>query len=302
MRSPKDLLPPALRDAVRRHPAWRRYVSRREAETLAFSAKRLDICAAQMAHLLHASGHPGLQGRECLEIGSGRVLGYAVVCHLLGAKRVIATDLAPLAVPSALRTALHASTAYVVRDVLSPFEEHARIRQRLDRLLAVRDWSFGALRDVGIDYRAPLDLTAGPLGLEVDFAYSFSVLEHVPVRDVPAVLRHVARALRAGGAMAHAIHLEDHRDTARDPFAFLGADAWSEAEESERGNRLRRSRWQALFSDLDALDTRFVYEWSRPDAPLPPRIAGAVAYRDEPDLRVSHLGAYSVRRPVRAAG
>ena len=296
MSSFKDLLPESLRAQVRQHPAWRRYSSRREAVKLATSSKRLDLCAAQMAHLLHTSGVRGLRGRTCLELGSGQVIGYALICHLLGAERIMATDITPLAAPFALGYALHDSTAYIVRDVLSPFEDHHQIRHRLDRLLAITEWTFESLLEIGIEYRAPCDLALSPLGMPIDFAYSFSVLEHVGLADVENLLRNVAEDLTPGGAMAHAIHLEDHKDSARDPFAFLGESTFSSAEEAERGNRLRKSKWLEILSRIEDVESRLFYEWSRPDAPLPACISMDLAYVDEPDLRVSHVGVISRKR------
>jgi hypothetical protein len=294
VKSPAAFVPAALRAVVRRHPSWRRYASRREAFRLASSAKRLDLCAAQMAHLLHACGSHTLRGMTCLEVGSGRVLSYALACHLLGAERVIAVDIASLAQPAALLPAIQSACDYVVRDVLSPFEEHSRIRQRLAGLRRIRRWTLETLQSLGIEYRAPVDLASAPLETTVDFAYSFSVLEHVLPRDVPAVLRNLSASLRPTGAMAHAIHLEDHRDSAHEPFAFLGERDFSDEDAAQRGNRLRKGEWAAMFAALP-LQTRIVYEWSRPDAPLPASIDSGVRYRDEADLRVSHLGIQAIR-------
>ena len=293
--NPRRLLPSRVSAWLRERPRWKAYARQREANALASSAKRLDLCAAQMAHLLHTSGHTGLQGNTCIEIGSGRILGYALTCHLLGAKRIIATDLSPLAAPAALRVALQGSTPYFVRDILSPFEDHHIIRQRLNRLLAVTDWSFQSLLDLGIEYRAPHDFSKAPLGVAADFMYSFSVLEHVVTSEVSPLLNCLAEDLKPGGVMMHAIHLEDHLNTATDPFAFLGSVSFSRNEESERGNRLRRSQWQKIFAQIPGLESRIFYEWQRSDAPLPAHISAAVAFSDERDLRVSHLGVCSKR-------
>ena len=105
------------------------------ARGLARSSKRVDICAAQGAHLLHLAGVTSLAGQTCLEVGSGWVLSHALVFHLLGAERVIATDIEAMARFAHLRAALHQATANVIRDVLSPFAPHAGIRERLNRVL-----------------------------------------------------------------------------------------------------------------------------------------------------------------------
>jgi Methyltransferase domain len=296
MRSLKRLVPEGIRSRVRHAQVWRTRYNRREAKRLAGFSKRLDLCAAQFAHLLHLSGHGLLRGKVCLEVGSGWVLSHALVCHLLGAKRVIASDLEGLARPSYLTGAIQEAVPYIVRDVLSPFEEHQEVRRRLDALLAVDLWTFPKLREFGVEYVAPVDLAKRPIGRPVDFIYSFSTLEHVPLDDVHALLQNLASDLAPGGAMIHCIHLEDHQSIADAPFAFLGEPSYSKSDEIERGNRLRRSGWQATLSGLERLDSRFIYEWSRTDRPLPAQIAAAVRYADEDDLRVSHVGTYSVRR------
>ena len=69
--------------------------------------------------------------------------------------------------------------------------------------------------------RSPVDFaTAEKLNTPVDFIYSNSVLEHVPVDDVPALLNNLVESLNQGGTMIHCIHLEDHKDINRYPFDY----------------------------------------------------------------------------------
>lgn len=306
MRLLKRLVPSSIRSGMRHWEArvrskirqcepGQRFLNRREAKKLASSSKRLDLCAAQFAHLLHISDHPPLTGKTCLEIGSGMVLSHAVVCHLLGAKQVIATDVDQIAYPCCLTNAIREAIPSITRDILASFEPHHDVRRRLDALLLIENWTFRKLRELGIEYISPIDLAREQIGVPVDFIYSFSVLEHVPVVDIEPLLCNLASALSPGGTMIHCIHLEDHKDIIEDPFAFLSEATYTSRDETERGNRLRRSQWHAIFSQFKEMGFSFIYEWSREDKSLPGEISSSVLYQDEGDLRISHLGVYTSR-------
>lgn len=263
------------------------------ARLLARSSKRLDAVAAQVAHALHVSGL-SVRDRTCLELGSGWVLSHALVLHLLGARAVVATDLTPQAHLPALADAVSGCLPSLVRDVLSPFEDHERLRARLDRLARVRRWTRELLAELGVEVVAPLDLARRPLGRPVDLVYSNSVLEHVPVADVDALLRNVAADLAPGGAMLHAVHLEDHADLDR-PFAFLAEDDFGAPAQGARGNRLRASSWQRRLAALPGTTTRAAWAWRRDAALLPARVSPAVEHAGVDDLRTSHVGLLTVR-------
>lgn len=293
-------LPGRVRAKMRELAFSRRRAQR--AKKLARTSKRLDLCAAHVALLLHLAGLAGknpLRRKCCMELGSGWVLSYAVLFHLLGAERIIATDIERNALPSALHRSLHEARKSNVRDILAPFEDHHLIRERLDRLLAVRSFSFDALKEFGIEYVAPVDLAARPLGAPCDYVFSFAVLEHVPVDDVLPLLQNLSDELTAGGQMLHCVHLEDHRSPNRAPFRFLAVpqEEFTREQQSQRGNRLRRSQWREILSHVEGMDFRFLYEWSRRDRELPPAIDPSVRHVDEEDLRVSHLGLYGCKKP-----
>jgi hypothetical protein len=216
---------------------------------------------------------------------------------LLGASRVFATDLSPLADPGVLVDALREAIPSIVRDTLSPFAPHAEIRARLDALLLQKEFSIDALEKFGISYIAPLDFATWRFHVPLDFVYSNSVLEHVPAEKVRDLIANVAHHLRRGGAMAHAIHLEDHRDIAGDPFAFLSCQACDleMPRDTWRGNRLRKSEWLKIFASVEGVQWRVLYEWKRLDRPLPPVIDSLVCHEGVEDLRVSHLGILGVK-------
>ncbi len=293
----KRWLPESLRARVRQTKVWRRRYDRRHALELATGSKRLDLCAAQIAHLFHLAEPPPLQGKVCLEVGCGWILTHAIVCHLLGAEKVIASDVAPMAHPSYIRTAVRRAVPYIVRDVLSPFCDHGEIRRRLDHLLSIDVFTFEILEELGIEYVGSIDLARRRLDVGVDFIYSLSVLEHVPVEDLPALLRNLTADLEPGGTMIHAIHLEDHRDIRNRPFPFLAepASGYGRDQQTEHGNRIRRSEWRRLFDQVAGLESRFIYQFSRRDKELPDRIDPQVAHQGEADLRISHLGVYGTK-------
>jgi len=287
------LLPNTLKQRIRQSD----FYARRQAIRLASSSKRIDICSAQFAQIFHLSKHSSLEGKTCLEVGAGWVLTHALVCYLLGAKRVIATDILPCARPDAVSLAVRDAIAYIPRDVLAPFSDHSRIRERLDRLLSVSRFSFETLKEFGIEYRSPVDFAAQKVETPADFIYSMSVLEHVPSDDVPVLLDNLVGGLNPGGTMIHCIHLEDHRDISRRPFDFLSIaeTEYTRGLQSERGNRIRCSEWERLFGDLEGTSTDLIYGYSRLDRALPESVCPSISYSDEHDLRTSHIGVYTRR-------
>lgn len=271
--------------------------TRRTAVRLASTSKRIDICAAQFAHVLHLSKHPPLEGKICLEIGAGWVLTHALVCFLLGARKVIATDIAPCAQPRTLGLAVREAVGSIPRDILAPFSDHSLIRERFERLTSIPRFTFDTLKELGIEYRSPVDFAAEKVNTPVDFIYSYSVLEHVPVEDTPKLLTNLAEALTPGGTMLHCIHLEDHRDIGRRPFEFLSAaeTEYTRKLQTERGNRIRSSGWRKLFNALPGTSSAWLYRYVRSDRDPPHGIDPSIVYCDEEDLRTSHIGVYTRR-------
>lgn len=273
------------------------FLNRLRARRLAVTTKRLDLCAAQFAHMLHLSPHIPIKDRTCLEIGSGWVLSHAVICHLLGAKKVIAADVTPMAKPECLKDAIRKAEPSIVRDVLSPFCGHSEIRERLNRLLSINKFTSDTLNRLGIEYLAPFDMAKDDLNSRIDFIYSFAVLEHIPVDEIAPLLKNIALSLKPGGAMLHCIHMEDHRDF-NNPFDFLSMsrDSYPPDIQTIRSNRVRRSQWHTFFRETEGIEYTFIYEWSRNDRALPKDIDPSIIYEDEKDLRVSHLGVYGIKK------
>lgn len=262
---------------------------------LAVAGKRLDICANEIAIYLLQSGKGKyvLRDKICLEIGSGWLLTHSLVFYLLGAKKVYATDVYPLLQPENIFKAVCKSVDWSILDSLSTFEDREIIHLRLKKLLSFKNLSLEVLQDLGIEYIAPIDLSQKLPGSEkIDFIFSKSVLEHVPVDDIVPLLENLVSSLSEDGFMFHLIHLVDHKNSDEKPFDFFvyQQEAYSRELQSRWGNRIRRSQWKNIFADLKHLDFKFVFEWSCRDRELPEKIDSSIQYIDEEDLRISHIG------------
>jgi hypothetical protein len=292
------VLPAGIKSTIRKRGST--LVNQMDANQLASTSKRLDVCAAQVAHVFHLAGFEDkfpLRDKTCVEMGSGWVLSHSLILHLLGAKKVIATDIQNMASPASLRVSIDSSTISLIRDILSPFEEHRYIKERLNKICRIEKFSFETLNELGIEYVAPVDLAQDSLKFKADFIYSNSVLEHVPVADIIPLLKNLEKDLAVGGYMIHCIHLEDHKDFANAPFAFLSEpeDKYTREIQTGRGNRLRRSQWTSILSGISGVDFKYIYEWSCHDGKLPENIDSSIHYIDEEDLRYSHLGVLGVK-------
>jgi hypothetical protein len=134
---------------------------------------------------------------------------------------------------------------------------------------------------LGIEYVAPIDLSQKlPTKEKIDFIFSKSVLEHVPVDDVVPLLKNLVSGLSEDGFMFHLIHLLDHKNINGRPFDFFvyQHEDYSRDLQSRRGNRIRRSQWQQIFAHLNHLDSRFVFEWSCKDGELPEKIDSSIRH------------------------
>jgi hypothetical protein len=259
--------------------------------------KRLDRVAASLCHLV-ALKVGNVQGKTCMEFGSGHLLSEPLVLWLAGARRVVAVDYNPILRPSFARRAFLAADCEALRRSLSSIAPAELIDDRIRRLRSLPRWTLDHLAELGIEYRAPLDFSkAPPFCEEFDIIHSAAVLEHLPGQAVPAILASLQAAMRPGALALHDIHLEDHRDFRRDPFAFLGAETdWRPSASDSRGNRLRASDWVRAFGQAGAAAVDVLGELVRDDAPLPRALDAAFADYAEQDLCTA-----SILLAVRAA-
>ena len=74
-----------------------------------------------MAHIKLYEELP-LEGSKCLEIGAGYVFSHSIVLYLLGAKKIVSSDINHIARPESLRKAINLSINSIPRDILSLME------------------------------------------------------------------------------------------------------------------------------------------------------------------------------------
>lgn len=289
-------LRPRIRRAAERFPGIGSLLGWRSALMLARSSKRLDLCAAQLAHMLHRAGID-VREKRCLEMGAGATLTHSIAMWLAGAKQVKATDIARMLHVSATHVAVQSANESVIREILSPFDDPERIRTKLSALQSAPRLGLEELRRLGIGYRAPF---APEVATEekCDLVFSFSVLEHIAPARIQSVLQGFVDMVVSGGHLLHSIHLEDHLDIRDRPFRFLDAhEPFDEGNDSlARGNRVRASRWLREFASLAGVDTTVLYAHRRLGPALPRDLTSAVSSTDEDDLRISHLGVLMTRR------
>jgi hypothetical protein len=258
-----------------------------QAKRYAKMDKRLDNCAAQIAFMLHKTDINLIKGKVCMEVGSGFLLTHSIIFYLLGAKRVIATDYNKLAEPKYIKNSIDNSYLSSIRDILSPFEDHEILRERINKIQSIKHWDLKVLKEeLNIEYIAPVNLINTKLN-SVDFIFSLSVLEHVGSIHLKAMIKNLSSMMNKNGNQFHFIHLEDHYGGATNPFGFLNLEDYSENLEHERGNRVRASTFLNYFNCYN--NTKLVYAWQRNNL-LPSEINHSIVYKDNEDLQTSHIG------------
>ena len=273
------------------------YKNRKHALYLSSIDKRLDVSAAQIAHLFSLRKGLSLQGKTCLEIGGGWIFSHALVMYLLGAKRIIISDIAPLATPEFLKQAVSNSSISMIRDILSPYEDHEAIRMRLNDLRRINIFDPDGLKKLNIEYRCPMYPEKDIFREKFDFIFSNVVLEYFTEAALAKVLENFKKCISSSGEMLHTVHLEDH-DSA-DPFDYLKTDPvfYVKNKIITHSNRIRFSSYDEIFRN-SGWDHEYLYKWERKDATLPPTIDRDLKYNDENDLRTSHFCVYMKPKSV----
>jgi len=261
--------------------------------------KRLDRAMDRVTSLLEAAEIRSLKNWRCLEIGCGYVPADALCFYLLGAESVLITDYNRILQFDALARAVAAAEDEALAQLARRMVEPQIFAQRLDRLRRELSRGEGELQGLGIEYRAPMDLTKESPGADFDLVYSVCVMEHIPPAQVPAILSTLADSLSEDGRMLHDINLQDHLDQQGDPFAFLRRDnSYDLATETDtRGNRIRESEWRAFFDELANWDTTTACRMIRPDArPRPEDLLPEFASMAEDDRFTGRIVAVTRRK------
>ncbi len=291
----KNLLNEEIKSTIKSFKSYQNFHNKIHSNRLAATDKRLDICAAEMASYLLQAGQERyvLRDKVCLEIGSGWLLTHSLIFYLLGAKKIYAVDVYPLLQYANIPKAIGNSVKCSILDSLSMFEDREILNARCEKLLSFKRISPEVLQELNINYTAPIDLVHQmPNQEKIDFIFSKSVLEHVPIDDIVPLLKNLVSNLAPNGLMFHLIHLLDHKDLADRPFDFFGysQNEYPRELQTRWGNRLRSSQWQQIFTDLSNLESKLVLEWACRDRDLPEKIDQSIKYTNEEDLRISHIG------------
>ncbi|MCB2190705.1 MAG: methyltransferase domain-containing protein [Deltaproteobacteria bacterium] len=225
------------------------------------SAELMKEYFSNAVQYLHAAGLWGdlPDGpRRAYEFGAGQDLATALSLYALGIERQVLVDLRPLAQWNLLAQAM------------------AELKAQTPRLAALagrelRPWPELAPsdtarleRELGITYRAPGDARA--TGLEsgsFDLVSSSHVLEHIPARDLPAVMAECRRLVSPQGVVCHLWNMQDHYADF-DPsisvynFLTLGKASWVLANSRlHYQNRLRLPDYLDMF---EGAGLRLVYQ------------------------------------------
>lgn len=210
-----------------------------------------------------------LQESVFFEIGSGRDLVVPLAMRLLGAGKIITTDISRLAKLDLVNAAAKTVALALYKPV--PF---------------FHTWQ--DLQDFGITYMAPFDAGVEQLP-PVDVFISNEVLEHVPPEALRSIFENVTRALPEGGASIHAVDYSDHyaRDGGVSRYNFLqySDDQWRPFNAGPHYvNRLRHSDYIAIMERY-GLQIREV-ETHEGDYPRGHTVAPKFAGYLEDDLRI----------------
>jgi len=256
----------------------------------ALGKRRLDRVVGISTKALRSAGVESLKGKHMLDFGPGYLIADSLCFYLLGAGRVTAVDLNPIAVDNHLSLAF-ANTDWDVfqREAFALFPDAAAgFDERRAKLGKALMRGFAGLAEIGITYRAPHDYAVQTLGGGVDIIYSASVLEHLPPELSGKILANLYADLNPGGMMVHLIGFEDHIDLEGTPYAFLAADTdYILARDFDgRGNRIRIDGWKKICVEAK-LPARFIDPFYRTDVPRPHPLLPEFANADPKDVFAS---------------
>ena len=179
-----------------------------------------------------------LDGKVVLEIGPGDSLASAVIASAYGASQTILVDAGPFASRDVGLYQQIASSIDYQKFEAPDLRDAASLEEVLTscsaRYLTQGVRSLGDLPDDS-----------------VDFIWSHSVLEHIPLEELPLLLGEMHRVLKPGGQMSHNIDFQDHLDHALNSLRF--SEAWWEAplmrDAGFYTNRVRALTMHAMIRD-----------------------------------------------------
>ena len=252
---------------------------------------QIDRCARLFCDYLTASDIAGIEGRRCLEIGTGYVGSSPVVMWLLGAQAVTSVDLNRLMVSDALKVSILSVEKTELFNIL---KKHVKSEESLNnRINQIYAWANSKQENLPdcFSYLAPFDILTGELNRGVDFIFSASTLEHIPRSIVGQFVEKMTAILASGGVELHAIDLADHFDSKANPLGFLaltGDDYSDDSDADSRGNRIRGSEWLDIFLK-SGLTAEIVMSSRAPRSHLPEILAGPFNEMDLQELLLTSV-------------
>ena len=217
------------------------------------------------SHRFHVDNYLKL-GRAgvAFEFGAGGSLSAALMLSAVGAT-VHAYDIAPLAKVERIN---HLIRAYRQLGIQGEWRELASMDD-LARLYRIHYVAPGDARATGLAPRS------------VDYFYSMSCLEHVPVDDIGRILREIKRIATDDATMGFSIGYHDHYATSDKSISKCNFYRFSDRQwrfwnpRRQYQNRLRHSDFERMFAEFGILQNeRFLAAESELDGlPIDPRFA-----------------------------
>lgn len=235
-------------------------------------------------HIRRAFPDGRLDGKTVLEIGPGDSLASAVAARAHGATETLLVD----------------AGAYARRDVDL---YHAMALALAERGQAPPDLSDALTLDEVLSRCSARYLTAGVDAFatlpdrSVDLIWSHSVLEHIPLKQLPLLMAEMRRVLKPDGRMSHNIDFQDHLSHGLNSLRFSEA-VWESPTMRNAGFYTNRVRARTLHEMIRQAGFDLIVEdfgrW--PKLPLARRDLDP-AFRDLTDDELSICTSHLLARP-----
>ncbi|MBF8273160.1 MAG: methyltransferase family protein [Magnetococcales bacterium] len=156
--------------------------------------------------------HPDFSGKTFFELGTGRSISMPIGIWLLGANKIITSDLNRfLREEVALAAIDRLKNEEFVQKAFGARASDLDLKKRIVSITECERSLSEIFRITGIQYIAPCDATQ--LAMEddsIDIHYSTSVLEHVPEDVIASMCLEARRVLTKDGIFIHYVNVSDH--------------------------------------------------------------------------------------------